>query len=102
MNAKLKRMYDMLVSTKKGAAQMTGAMQGILVGIIVIVVLLVVIFSVLSSLYPTLKTAGDTLCSSGAPLASLFSGSGVIVLVLFAAVLIGIIIVVLSLIKAKK
>lgn len=51
---------------------------------------LVVLFLVLADLVPELNAAGDTLNQTGVPLGSLFAANGVVVLILMAAVILGV------------
>lgn len=57
---------------------------------IAVVIGLVVLFLVLADLVPELNTAGDTLNATGVPLGSLFAANGVVVLILMAAVILGV------------
>ncbi len=60
---------------------------GIIVGVILAVILVTILFSILAELMPVAQTAGDTLNASGVPLGNLFSGNGVIFLIIMASVL---------------
>lgn len=55
---------------------------------ILAIVLIVVIFKLYAALIPTAQTAGNELCASGAPLGNLFSGDGVVFIILMAALVI--------------
>ena len=52
---------------------------------ILAIVLLVVLFKLYASLVPEAQTAGDELNASGVPLGSLFSGSGIVFLIIMAS-----------------
>ena len=66
---------------------------------ILAIVLLVVLFQLYATLIPTAQTAGNTLCNSGAPLGSLFQGTGVVFIIIMAAL---VILVVRSFMPGKK
>lgn len=68
---------------KKGSLQ-----PGILNTAILGLVLLVVLFQLYAELIPTAQDAGDDLCNSGAPLGSLFDGTGVVFVIIMAALII--------------
>ena len=51
-------------------------------------VLIVVLFKLYAALVPEAQTAGDELANSGAPLGTLFSGSGVIFIIIMAALVV--------------
>ncbi len=55
---------------------------------ILAIILLVVLFQVYAELVPEAQTAGDTLCNSGVPLGGLFNGTGVVFVIIMAALLI--------------
>ncbi len=55
---------------------------------IVAIVLLVVLFLLYAELVPEAQTAGDALNASGVPLGSLFVGSGVVFVIIMAALII--------------
>lgn len=63
------------------------------------IVLVVVLFLLYSELVPEAQTAGNTLNSSGVPLGSLFVGTGVVFVIIMAAL---IILVVKSFLKGGK
>ena len=52
------------------------------------IVLLVVLFQLYSDLVPEAQTAGDELNASGVPLGSLFTSSGVVFIIIMAALVI--------------
>ena len=52
------------------------------------IILLVVAFKVYATMLPEAQTAGDELNSSGVPLGSLFASSGVVFLIIMAALII--------------
>ena len=58
--------------------------------IIEVVLGIIILFLVLAALIPQAQDAGDTLCSSGVPLGSLFAGNGVVFIILMAGVLLSI------------
>lgn len=66
---------------KKGqiAGQVTSAVTSI--------ILVVVLFLMFAELVPEAQTAGNTLNASGAPLGSLFTGSGVMILLIMVGLL---------------
>lgn len=65
---------------------------------IIAIVMLVVLFKLYAVLVPEAQAAGDELNSSGVPLGSLFSGSGVV----FVIIMVALIIVVISAFLPKK
>ena len=74
---------------KKGqiANRVTGAVEAI--------VLVVVLFLLFAQLVPEAQTAGNTLNASGVPLGSLFSGTGVMILLIMVGLLLTVLKVVL-------
>ena len=72
-----------LLKSKKGKLS-TGMLNSAILGII----LLVVIFQLYAELVPEAQTAGDTLNASGVPLGSLFAASGVVFVIIMAALII--------------
>jgi hypothetical protein len=54
---------------------------------IYVIIGVVLLFSLYSTLMPTAQTAGNTLNASGVPLGSLFTGNGVIFIILMVALL---------------
>lgn len=68
---------------------------------IIMFVLITVLFLIVANLYPTASAAGNQLNASGVPLGSLFTSGGVIWLVIMAAILLGVVIGALALIKHK-
>ena len=71
---------DML-EDKKGqiGSKVTGAVEAI--------VLVVVLFLLFAQLVPEAQTAGNTLNASGVPLGSLFTGTGVMILLIMVGLL---------------
>jgi len=55
---------------------------------ILAIILLVVLFELYANLVPTAQTAGNTLCNSGVPLGGLFNSTGVVFVIIMAALLI--------------
>ena len=55
---------------------------------ILAIVLLVVLFKLYASLVPEAQSAGDELNASGVPLGSLFSGSGVVFIIIMVALIV--------------
>lgn len=53
-------------------------------------ILLVILFTALGTIIPQVQTAGDNLSGSGAPFASFFGSSGLMVLAIMAAVVLAI------------
>ena len=68
----------------KKAKIQSGILQTAIMGL----VLLVVLFQLYATLVPTAQTAGDALNASGVPLGSLFVGSGVVFVIIMAALVI--------------
>ena len=62
----------------------TGVLNTAILGI----VLLVVLFQLYAELVPEAQAAGDTLNSSGVPLGNLFVGTGVVFVIIMAALII--------------
>ena len=72
-----------LKASKKGAitnSTLTSAILGI--------VLLVVLFQLYATLVPEAQAAGDTLNASGVPLGNLFVGTGIVFVIIMAALVI--------------
>lgn len=81
--------------SRKGALG-TGMLGQAILGI----VLLVVLFQLYAELVPEAQTAGDALNASGVPLGGLFTSSGIVFVIIMAALLI---VVVMSFLpKGKK
>lgn len=72
-----------LIHSKKG-----GLKPGILQTAILALVLLVVLFQLYAELVPEAQAAGDSLNATGVPLGSLFVGSGVVFVIIMAALII--------------
>jgi len=68
---------------KKGGLN-PGFLQSAILGI----VLLVVLFQLYAEMMPVAQTAGDVLNASGVPLGNLFVGSGIVFLIIMAALII--------------
>jgi len=69
--------------SRKGALK-----TGILNTAILALILLVVLFELYAELVPEAQDAGDTLNQSGVPLGNLFGGTGVIFVIIMAALII--------------
>lgn len=65
---------------------------------IIAIVMLVVLFKLYASLVPEAQSAGDQLNASGVPLGSLFTGNGVV----FIIIMVALIIVIISAFLPKK
>ncbi len=78
-----------LMKNKKGqiSSRVTSAVEAI--------ILIVVLFLLFADLVPEAQTAGDSLNSSGVPLGSLFTGSGVVILLIMVGLLLTVLKVVL-------
>lgn len=61
---------------------------GLLQTAILALVLLVVLFQLYAELVPEAQEAGDTLNTSGVPLGDLFAGSGVVFVIIMAALIV--------------
>ncbi len=61
---------------------------GVINTAILAIVLLTVLFQLYADLVPTAQAAGDELNSSGVPLGNLFVGSGIVFLIIMAALII--------------
>lgn len=68
---------------KKGNLQ-TGVLQNAILGL----VLLVVLFQLYANLVPEAQSAGDQLNASGVPLGALFSGQGIVFVIIMASLII--------------
>ena len=75
-----------------------GLNESILNTAITAIVLLVVLFKLYAALVPTAQAAGNDLNKSGVPLGSLFTGNGIVFIIIMAAL---IIVVVRSFLKGK-
>jgi len=69
---------------KKGTFKMD---PGIINKMILVLILLVLLFKVGAELIPEAQSAGNELCESGIPFASLFNADGIVFIVLAAALL---------------
>ena len=76
----------MLLKSKKAQAGRIGT--GVLNTAILAIVLLVVLFELYSDLVPVAQAAGDDLNASGVPLGGLFVGTGVVFVLIMAALII--------------
>lgn len=78
-----------ILKQKKGqiSQRVTGAVEAI--------VLVVVLFLLFAQLVPEAQTAGNTLNASGVPLGTLFSGTGVMILLIMVGLLLTVLKVVL-------
>ena len=68
----------------KKAKMQSGILQTAIMGL----VLLVVLFQLYADLIPEAQSAGDTLNASGVPLGSLFVSSGIVFVIIMAALVI--------------
>lgn len=75
----------MMLKSKKGQ---TGISTNVLSTAILAIVLLVVLFQLYSDLVPEAQAAGDSLNASGVPLGNLFVGTGVVFVIIMAALII--------------
>lgn len=80
--------------TKKGEGLGAGTLRTAIIAI----VMLVVLFKLYAVLVPEAQAAGNELNNSGVPLGSLFTGSGVV----FVIIMVALIIVVISAFLPKK
>lgn len=85
----MKFMSIKLMKSKKGqiSARVTSAVEAI--------ILIVVLFLLFADLVPEAQSAGDSLNSSGVPLGTLFTGSGVVILLIMVGLLLTVLKVVL-------
>jgi hypothetical protein len=74
------------LKSKKGGLT-TGHLSTAIIGI----VLLVVLFKLYAALVPEAQDAGDELNASGVPLGGLFTGSGVVFIIIMAALVISVV-----------
>ncbi len=77
-----------------------GQIAGKVTESITAIILVVVLFLMFAELVPEAQTAGNTLNASGVPLGSLFTGSGVMILLIMVGLLLTVLAVVLP--KSKK
>lgn len=61
---------------------------GVLTSAILALILLVVLFQLYASLVPEAQASGDTLNASGVPLGGLFTGQGIVFVIIMAALII--------------
>jgi hypothetical protein len=66
-------------------------MKGIITGVVLLIVGIVVIFYIVGGTSSTLTAAATNISGSGLPLASLFSSSGVVLMIFMAGLLLAII-----------
>lgn len=55
------------------------------------VIMIVLIFGLVAGLYPELQSSGNTLCATGIKFASFFKGDGTLMMVFAAAILLGVV-----------
>ena len=72
-----------------------GQISGKVTEAVTAIILVVVLFLMFAELVPEAQTAGNTLNASGVPLGSLFTGSGVMILLIMVGLLLTILKVVL-------
>jgi len=84
-----------LIKHKKGMSLTPSGIQSF----IVVLVLLVVLLKLGANLIPEAQDAGDELCASGVPFASLFSGDGIVFIIVAAAL---ILVIVFAFLKGGK
>ena len=72
-----------------------GQISGKVTEAVTAIILVVVLFLMFAELVPEAQTAGNTLNASGVPLGSLFSGNGVMILLIMVGLLLTILKVVL-------
>jgi len=77
-----------------------GQISGKVTEAVTAIILVVVLFLMFAELVPEAQTAGNTLNASGVPLGSLFTGSGVMILLIMVGLLLTILSVVLP--KSRK
>lgn len=71
-------------------------------GVVLLIVSIIVIFQLVGNSASALIDAADNISGSGLPLASLFSSSGVVLLIFMSGVILSVIIISLSLVKSKS
>ena len=81
---------------------MDGKIKSLVIGIVFVIVGFVVIFYIVGALAPTLTVASANISGSGLPLASLFSSSGVLLIILMVAIFIALLILAFKLFTGKK
>lgn len=84
LKAKILIAKEMLASSKKGMTDKINFYIYTVIGI-------VILFKMLVALMPEAQDAGDCLAATNVPLGSLFSGDGVIFLIIMASVVVGIV-----------
>jgi len=94
-NETTNEVYTMKMLKDKGGKLNTNTLSSAITAI----VLLVVLFKLYASLVPEAQTAGDELNAAGVPLGSLFTSSGVVFVIIMAALIIA---VVLAFMPSKK
>lgn len=77
-----------------------GQISGKVTEAVTAIILVVVLFLMFAELVPEAQTAGNTLNASGVPLGSLFTGNGVMILLIMVGLLLTILSVVLP--KSRK
>lgn len=76
--------------------------KNIITGVVILIVTIIVSFLLVGNTAGDLTDAADNISGSGLPLASLFSSSGVVLLVFMAGLLITLVVVSLSFAKGGK
>lgn len=91
----------MLNPFRVGGIKMDGKITNLVTGIVFIIVGFIVVFYIVGNMSSTLTTASTNITNSGLPLASLFSSSGVLLLILMVAVFIALMLLAFKLFKGK-
>lgn len=81
----MQKAISKLLGNKRGVG--TNTVVSIIIGLILVTVL----FLVAAELIPEAQTAGNTLNATGVPLGSLFTGDGVIFVIIMAAILLAVV-----------
>ena len=89
------KIFDKLQKSKKGFN-----VQGAVMSLMLVIVGFIIVLTILGDQIDDVQTAGNTVNSTSAPLASLFAGDGVLVLILMAVVFIGLMVAAFKSFKA--
>lgn len=80
---------------------MPNSLEKITYGVIIAVVSIIVVFLLVSSTAPNLLAAAGNLSASNLPLASLFSGSGIVLILFMVGLLLGVFAITMKMHKGK-
>lgn len=87
---------------QKNKKAMMNKILGIILGVVITIVGFVVVDYIIGGLSPTLTTAMNNITNSGLPLASLYSPSGVLMIMFMIFVFLALLLMLFALVKGAK